>query len=523
MRRDAGDEALQDLTLGIRRNFEDAEDPPVEQRPLCDVERRCTDGDRDCLVGVEGLDQAAAERGAVVVDDGDRDLADELAEIGLRIEHAVKYRSDDHQTEGAVVGEHAAPFPDKAAGDAAAGAVRRQGFVRFAQRLRRKLPQPPPGEGEEAERHACENREGRGRGVDRRAARGLVEQDLLVPAQRQQGPPAARKPVHRHDRHPDPGKAEGRRRDDRDEAQGQSEVAHQQHQESGERLVGGDEQDRGGDHHRHIAAIGQLEPGMQDQRLDRQQCKEQGEQRQELSGQGDERAAAGTAQPGAPAASRELGADRIGGGDRDDDVQCRRHHRAQQKPGVIERRVGQNVFLDDEPAAAGLRLAQIGERRQPRDGVGDRVAEGAGSDASRREILGVVEGDDLRPADGQEIQLETRRNVDRGDRAPGADRADGTLQIVGAQGDAQSRSRRDRLNDPGGNVGAVGVDDGNIETPDDRTAKGPGQDCERGQRHDDRQQIPGRVAPKKPDLARRHQPQARARRRPHGERLAQSV
>jgi hypothetical protein len=204
-------------------------------------------------------------------------------------------------------------------------------------------------------------------------------------------------------------------------------------------------------------------------------------------------------------------------------LQCRRHHRAQQKPGVIERRVGQNVFLDDEPSAAGLRPAQIGERRQPRDGVGDRRVDAAGGNAPRREILRVVEGDDLRPADGQQIQLETRRNVDGGDRPPGADRAGGTLQIVGALGDAQSRSRGDRLHEPLGNLGAVGVDDGNVETAYDGAAEGPGQHRKSGQRNDDRQQIAGAVAPKKPDLARRDQPQAGARRRPHGERLAQSV
>jgi hypothetical protein len=142
-----------------------------------------------------GLDQATAERGAVVVGDGDRDLANKLAEIGLRIEHAVKDRSDDDKAEGATVGEHAAPFADKAAGDAAAGTVRRDEFVLFLLALQRKLPQPPPGEGEDAERRPGEDREGRGRGVLRGAARRLVEQDLLVPAQRNTAPQARANPM----------------------------------------------------------------------------------------------------------------------------------------------------------------------------------------------------------------------------------------------------------------------------------------------------------------------------------------
>ena len=42
--------------------------------------------DTDRLVRIEGLDELPAQLGRIVVDDGDRDGAHELAEIGLRIE-----------------------------------------------------------------------------------------------------------------------------------------------------------------------------------------------------------------------------------------------------------------------------------------------------------------------------------------------------------------------------------------------------------------------------------------------------
>ena len=121
----------------------------------------------------------------------------------------------------------------------------------------------------------------------------------------------------------------------------------------------------------------------------------------------DQRAAAGAAQPGAQAAPRELGADRIAGGDRDDDVEHGRHHRAQQKPGVVERGVGQHVLLDDERAAADRLQPNLVQRRQAGEVAAEiALAQAARGDVARREVLLVVEGDDLRPAPGHQIPLE---------------------------------------------------------------------------------------------------------------------
>ena len=82
-------------SLGVGRDLEDAENPTVEQRLLRHIESRGANGNRYRLVGIERLDQTAAQHGAIIVHYGDRDLADELAEIGLQIEHAIKNRSNE--------------------------------------------------------------------------------------------------------------------------------------------------------------------------------------------------------------------------------------------------------------------------------------------------------------------------------------------------------------------------------------------------------------------------------------------
>ena len=53
-------------------------------------------------------------------------------------------------------------------------------------------------------------------------------------------------------------------------------------------------------------------------------------------------------QPGAQAARRKLGADGIAGRDRRDDMQHSRQHGAQQELGEVQRRIGQDILLDDQ-------------------------------------------------------------------------------------------------------------------------------------------------------------------------------
>ena len=65
------------------------------------------DGDRDRFIGAQSLHEIAADFGVVLIDGRDRDSAQELAEIGLRIEQAVDDRGEDNQAEDAAVVEDA--------------------------------------------------------------------------------------------------------------------------------------------------------------------------------------------------------------------------------------------------------------------------------------------------------------------------------------------------------------------------------------------------------------------------------
>ena len=57
-------------------------------------------------MGAERLDQAAAEVGVVLIDDGDGDVANKLPKIGLRIEDRVEHRGENEQAKHATVAEN---------------------------------------------------------------------------------------------------------------------------------------------------------------------------------------------------------------------------------------------------------------------------------------------------------------------------------------------------------------------------------------------------------------------------------
>ena len=57
--------------------------------------------DSQRFIGVERLDELAAELGVVLIDDGDRQGAKQLAEIRLRIEQAIDQRREHDQAEDA--------------------------------------------------------------------------------------------------------------------------------------------------------------------------------------------------------------------------------------------------------------------------------------------------------------------------------------------------------------------------------------------------------------------------------------
>ncbi len=135
-----------------------------------------------------------------------------------------------------------------------------------------------------------------------RAARRLVEEDLDVPAKRQEGAPDPGERPHRDHREADPGIAEGGGAHDSGEAQPERQLAHQELEQHAEALVG-DNEKKGGDAHHHCIALERqpVEPVQDDQHDDHQQQEDAGE-RCHLPQQRDNRPPARAAQPGAEAA-----------------------------------------------------------------------------------------------------------------------------------------------------------------------------------------------------------------------------
>ena len=159
---------------------------------------------------VEHLDELAAERGLVLIDHRDRHVAQDLPQIGLRIVQPVEQRSEDHQTEHVAVGEDAPPFGGKRAGDSAAGRSDDRRLRMPSHRHPGEEAQAQPRQRQKDQRHRGEDRKRASRGVDRRSARRLVEQDAKIPAQWQDLAPKPRERLHADDREPDARIAEGR-------------------------------------------------------------------------------------------------------------------------------------------------------------------------------------------------------------------------------------------------------------------------------------------------------------------------
>ena len=223
--------------------------------------------------------------------------------------------------------------------------------------------------------------------------------------------PAAGEYVHRQHRKADARKAEGRRADDAGQAEPEGEVADEKLEQRSERQIGDDQQCRGGPDQDRIAAERDLEQAMDDAEARSHHDEEDAEIGCELADKGQERAAAGGRQPLAHAACPEFRADSITCGDGDDDVKHRGQDRAQQELGVVQRRVGEHILLDDERTGGERRSRrrgrQLGDRRR------DRSLKRARCDIARREELLVEEDDDLRPAAIEQVALEVLRECKR--------------------------------------------------------------------------------------------------------------
>ncbi len=186
-------------------------------------------------------------------------------------------------------------FPGRRRGTAAAGFLGDwTAALRWASAASRHQARPP-----KSRANAGEDGERPGGIGDRRPARSLVEENLHIPAQRQDGAPAPGEGLHAGDGKAHTGIAEGGRHHDGREAESQGQIANEQDQQGCQPLIGGDEQAGRGDHHPLIAAKGNLIGPVDDQQQHDHQQDE------------DERRAAPACRPGPSAGCRRPSAARL--------------------------------------------------------------------------------------------------------------------------------------------------------------------------------------------------------------------
>ncbi len=478
---------------------------------------------RASAAGVQALDDVAAQLRGVVVDHGDRHGADELSEIGLRIEHAIEKRCQHKQAERAPVAQNAPVFRGKGAEESdplrpvfrCVRSRRRWGFAG-------DRPQPKRREAEKSQRQRREGSERLERIHGRHAARRLIEQDLDVPAQRQQRAPDPREAAHRQNGKADAGKAEGGRADDAREGEAESEVAGEQLEKRPDRQIAHDQQASGGARQRGTAAERHLVAAMDGKTRGDQQEHEDAEIGGELADQGRQRIAAGRLEPFAHAARAELRSDGVARGNGDDDVQHGGQDRPQQELGIVEGGIRQHVLFDDQRAGRearrpGRRHRQVGRARRNRGG------KRTGRHVARRKVLLVVEDDDLRPLAGNDVALEVARQIDRGERFAGTDGVHGRVEVGGAPGHVHAGRRVQGLDVGNRCLRAVLIDDVDPQIADDGVAESQRQQRYGDNRHGDHERQRDAVMPEPAELAHRDADEPRTERRRHQGRLFQSA
>ena len=363
--------ALEHVALGPGRDADHGEGLAAVERRVRLRQRVGADRHFDGAARVQRLHDASAQLAEVVVDDRDRDLAQDLVEIGLRVKDAVDQRRNHQQDESATDRQHAPPLGSEGAADAARhrGGGDRCGSGCSAGHAPRDHAQAEQRKQRVEHGKRCQRRE-RARGFGKRqSARRLPQQNRHVPAHRQDCAPGLRERVHPERGKADAGVAERRRDDEARQAETSREVAHQKLHQRAQCQIADDQQRRRNDDHRHIAFERDPEQSLQNERHRQHDDEENPEQRRELARQRHDRVAACASEPGAHAAAAELGAHRIAGGNRDDHVQHHRQQRAQQKLGVVPLRVDQNDGLGDERADARcFRRRRLNRRvwRRPR-------------------------------------------------------------------------------------------------------------------------------------------------------------
>src|ERR1700736_4400406 len=90
-------DALEDVALRLGRDADNRERLAAIECRARISERVGTHHDPHCAARIQRLDDPAADLAEVAIDDGNRNLAEKLGQVGLGIIDAIEYWSTDHQ------------------------------------------------------------------------------------------------------------------------------------------------------------------------------------------------------------------------------------------------------------------------------------------------------------------------------------------------------------------------------------------------------------------------------------------
>ena len=489
--RNVSGDALERVALSACRDFDGGKSLSTIDCGMRLGKRAGANRNAQCSARIERLDDPAAEIAEIIIDDGDGKLAQDLVQIRLRIIDSVNQGSQEQHAEGAPRSEHAPPLRHEGAAEAS----RRVADLWLLGRSRRLKPalalearHAQQCEAGKENRQARKRRERNGGLRNRQSSRRLSKQDGHVPAQRQDRTPGLREGIHADRWKADACVTECRGGEEARKSEPGRQVADQELQQGAHRQIGNNQQGAGGDHQRQVSPEGDLQHALQKQRLGQHDQEEDTEQRRELAGQGCDRIATGTFEPGPRVATAEFGADGIAGGERDHHMDDRRQQRTQQELGIVLLRIDKrDGFRGECSHGSRRRGGAFGGSGHGRRG-GKRIVQSRRCDAGRRQELLVIEAYDLRAALSLQVALEIWRDMDCRDRLARPNVPHGRRQRTGAVDDFQARRGRDVFHQGTRSVRLVLVDDRHPEPPYDRMAEYGGENHERKQRHAENQE-----------------------------------
>ncbi|EGE61140.1 hypothetical protein RHECNPAF_12600127 [Rhizobium etli CNPAF512] len=342
--------------------------------------------------------------------------------------------------------------------------------------------------------------------VRRRAADRLVDPRHQIPCAGDDLAVVIGEGIHADSREADAHEAEGRRGEQRADADGARHRTQEQCQKRADELVRQDEQDARQNQQPAIAAQWHVENTEENGIGNRQDDEEDQRIGQDLACHGGPQAAAEPPQDAQTMARLDVEAERIGHGRDDHDLQNARQQGREKEMRIIEGRVEKRVHLHRNGCDGCLRgvdrLAPCGAQRQTDPGSDGR---NGGADAAQcqiacRHCLDVIEEYHLRPPAGQDVAFEITRQHQQAVNRAGEDEPAALGEVADVEGDRGIGRRIDHADDLTRQIGAILIKHGDRQAGRQPGAEDRGQKAHQQQRQGCRQEQQDRPAAKPVEL-----------------------